>query len=173
MSGTPHSSAPRSDRRGRQPAVLLVMLLAIGLLAVVLLYQPGRTPPASVPATAESGPAAVTTAANVAVAEARPEYRPLQGRWVREDGGYVIEIRGIAPDGGLEAGYYNPRPIRVARAAAITDGGEVKVLIELRDEGYPGSTYLLTYDVRKDALMGNYFQAATGESFDVIFVRQK
>jgi hypothetical protein len=36
------------------------------------------------------------------------DYRPLVGRWQRTDGGYVIDIRRVEPDGAMEANYYNP-----------------------------------------------------------------
>jgi len=38
---------------------------------------------------------------------------------------------------------------------------------------YPGSTYTLTYDPRRDQLEGVYFQAAMQQRFDVVFVRLK
>ena len=49
----------------------------------------------------------------------------------------------------------------------------MKVFIELRDVNYPGSTYTLAYDVKTDRLVGRYFQAVAGETFDVYFVRLK
>jgi hypothetical protein len=42
-----------------------------------------------------------------------------------------------------------------------------------RAPGYPGTTYTLTYDRQRDQLAGVYFQAAVGQSFDVVFVRLK
>jgi hypothetical protein len=99
------------------------------------------------------------------------DYRPLVGRWQRTDGGYVIEIRRVAPDGGMEAGYFNPRPVNVSVARASTFKGHIKVEIELRDAGYPGSTYTLLYDPDRDALLGFYFQAVQRQNFDVVFVR--
>ena len=61
----------------------------------------------------------------------------------------------------------------MGRAEAIQQGGAVKVTVELRDVNYPGSTYTLTYDAKTDRLVGRYFQAVTGETFDVYFVRLK
>ncbi|MEE4112699.1 MAG: hypothetical protein V2I40_07780 [Desulfobacteraceae bacterium] len=101
------------------------------------------------------------------------DYRPLIGRWQRTDGGYVIEIRRVAIDGTMEAGYYNPRPINVSMAKASTFKDHLKVEVELRDTGYPGSTYTLLYDPDKDALLGFYYQAVQRQNFDVIFVRMK
>ena len=83
----------------------------------------------------------------------------LVGRWQRTDGGYVIEVRRIHADGQMEAGYYNPRPINVARAQASVHGDQIKVELELRDKGYPGSVYTLVYAADKDVLFGNYYHA--------------
>jgi hypothetical protein len=99
------------------------------------------------------------------------DYRPLIGRWQRTDGGYVIEIRRVAIDGTMEVGYFNPRPINVYVANASEFKDHIKVEIELRDTGYPGSTYTLLYDPDKDALLGLYYQAGQRQTFDVIFVR--
>ena len=101
------------------------------------------------------------------------DYRPLIGRWQRTDGGYVIAIKQAAPDGTLQAGYFNPRPINVSRAEASLFKEHLKVELELRDTGYPGSSYTLLYDPDKDALLGFYCQAVQKQNFDVVFVRMK
>ncbi len=103
------------------------------------------------------------------------DLRALAGRWVRMDTPYVLEITGAGDDGTLKAGYYNPRSINISRAEARDDEGELKVFVELRDVNYPGSTYNLTYDRARDLLVGVYFQAVTGQKYDVTFgrVRQK
>jgi len=99
------------------------------------------------------------------------DYRPLVGRWQRTDGGYVIEIRRVATDGSMQASYFNPRPINVSRAKASVFKGHLKVELELRDTGYPGSTYTLLYDPDKGALLGFYYQALQRQNFDVVFVK--
>jgi hypothetical protein len=71
----------------------------------------------------------------------------------------------------LEASYFNPRPINVSMAKASAFKDHIKVEIELRDTGYPGSTYTLLYDPDKDALLGFYYQAVQKQNFDVVFVR--
>ena len=101
------------------------------------------------------------------------DFRSLIGRWQRTDGGYVIDIRQVAPDGSMAAGYYNPRPINVSQASASLFKGYVKVEVELRDTGYPGSTYTLLYDPNRDALVGLYYQAVQQQNFDVVFVRMQ
>jgi hypothetical protein len=98
----------------------------------------------------------------------------LSGKWLRPDGGYVLEIRSVDDASGkLEAAYLNPRPINVSKAQATRDGGSVKVFVELRDVNYPGSTYTLAYDPASDQLKGDYFQAALKQTFDVYFTRVK
>ena len=97
----------------------------------------------------------------------------LKGRWLRPDGGYVIDIRDVDASGKMAAGYFNPRPINVSQAEASREGDTTKVFIELRDVNYPGATYNLTYDPERDQLRGVYYQPAVRQSFDVFFIRMK
>ena len=105
------------------------------------------------------------------VSAAGPE--ALIGRWQRPDGGYDLEVRKIAEDGTATVRYLNPRPIHVARAEVFSRGDTVKILVELQDTGYPGSTYTLIYEPEKDLLLGIYYQAGMGQYYDVIFVRMR
>lgn len=73
----------------------------------------------------------------------------------------------------MDAGYFNPKPIHVAKAEASQDGVAMKVFIELRDVNYPGSTYTLTYNPENDQLSGIYFQALQQQSFEVFFTRMQ
>jgi hypothetical protein len=97
----------------------------------------------------------------------------LLGRWVRPDGGYVLELKGIGKDGSLQAAYYNPRPIHVSRAELSRKDGTITVFVELRDVNYPGSTYNLQYDPKTDRLTGTYYQALQRQLFEVQFARTK
>jgi uncharacterized protein (DUF2147 family) len=106
-------------------------------------------------------------------AASHPEFAKLTGKWERPDGGYVLEIKGVDAAGTMQAAYFNPKPINVSRAAALYKDGAVKVIVELRDENYPGCTYNLTYDPQSDQLYGQYFQAAMQQTFDVTFGRMK
>jgi uncharacterized protein (DUF2147 family) len=106
-------------------------------------------------------------------AAATPAIENLKGRWLRDSGGYTIEIRGVGPGGKLEAAYFNPKSIHVGKAEASKQGGVLKVFLELRDVNYPGSTYTLAYDAKSDRLVGRYYQAVARETFDVYFVRLK
>ena len=101
------------------------------------------------------------------------DFQPLMGRWQRTDAGYVIEIGRIDADGKIAAGYFNPRPIKVSQAQAAMQKGYIKVEMELRDVGYPGSRYTLVYYRSKDRLIGFYYHAVSGHNFDVVFLRQK
>jgi hypothetical protein len=95
----------------------------------------------------------------------------LRGRWVRPDGGYVITIRGVEPDGKLDAAYANPRPLPFAKAEASRDGKAIKLFFELRAGGYNGSTYTLTYNPSNDVLYGVYYQAVARRNFNIYFER--
>ena len=101
-----------------------------------------------------------------------PELSRLTGKWLRPDGGYVLEIQSVAADGQLAAAYFNPNPIHVAAAKATQQAGTLNIFVELRDTGYPGCTYTLTYDAPTDQLRGDYFQAALQQHFDIVFIRQ-
>jgi len=104
-------------------------------------------------------------------AEADPEN--VVGRWMRTDGGYILQLSNPTFDGGLTAAYYNPRPINVSRSGWKLEKGYLLVLVELRDTGYPGSAYTLAYQQDTDRLVGLYFQAAVQQQFDVVFERIK
>ena len=101
------------------------------------------------------------------------DVKRLEGRWLRPDGGYVLELRDSGDDGSLKAAYFNPRPINVEQAEVRRKDGTLTVFVVLRDVNYPGSTYTLHYDPEADRLKGTYFQAMQGQTFDVEFVRVK
>ena len=92
-----------------------------------------------------SGPAGPKAAASVpqsnAPPAAAPDFAVLLGEWTRPDGGYVLSVQQVAPDGQATVGYYNPRPIRVSKAQARKEGEHVGLFVELNDVNYPGSTY--------------------------------
>ncbi len=88
-------------------------------------------------------------------------------------GGATPPFLDVDAGGAIDAVYLNPRPINVARAEATREGSTLKVFVELRAPNYPGSTYTLAYDPRRDQLGGTYFQAALQQRFDVVFARLK
>jgi hypothetical protein len=94
----------------------------------------------------------------------------LVGRWLRPDGNYVIQINTIKEDKKVEAQYFNPNPINIARAEIIPDS-DLRIFIEFDDRGYEGSSYDLKYDPQNDALIGTYFQATYGQTYQIGFVR--
>jgi hypothetical protein len=153
----------------RRFLIAKAMLVTAGLVAAVFFSainwnlaeaeSPGQ--PASVKAENEGSDKEV----------AKPGFEELKGRWRRPDGGYIIEIRNLDATGLMDVAYLNPRPINVSKAEATREGSATKVFIELRDTGYPGSTYTLTYDSQSDQLKGVYFQAALQQNFDVVFFR--
>ncbi len=100
------------------------------------------------------------------------DYEPLIGQWVRPDGGYVLDIKSISTDGKIAMAYLNPRPINVSKAQANTKAGKIELFIELRDKGYPGSYYTLTFKSERNLLVGVYHHLGLNRNFDVYFVRK-
>ncbi len=98
------------------------------------------------------------------------DYGPLIGQWVRPDGGYILDIKSIGTDGKIEMVYLNPRPINVSKAQANTKAGKIELFIELRDRGYPGSYYTLTFDSKTNRLVGVYHHLVLNQNFDIYFV---
>ena len=118
-------------------------------------------------------PASAQVRTEASAAPADSVFAALPGRWVRPDGGYVIDIRSVDASGKLAAAYANPNPLPFARAEATRDGKTVHLFFELRAGGYNGSTYTLTYDLGRDILRGVYYQAVAQQKFEVYFTRSK
>lgn len=171
--GKPGASST-GDRRApaasRSPGLrLTVLVVVVAIAAAVLLWRRH----AATSGTQSAPPAAAAAASPGAARSAQPAVSPqvLLGRWLRPDGGYVLEIRAIRPDDTVDAAYFNPRAINVALAKVSTAGGAVRLFVELRDAGYPGSTYDLVYLTAPERLEGTYYQAAIGQRFEVLFTR--
>jgi hypothetical protein len=166
------SSRVRPAKPGaRRTFVLTVtIVLVVGIVATVALLRGGELGGTGSPLPSMTVPRGHPAAVAVA---APSGFQALHGRWLRPDGGYILEIRDVDASGKIDVVYLNPRPITVARAEATRDGSKLNVFIELRAPGYPGSTYTLTYDPTRDQLAGIYFQAALQQRFDVVFVRMK
>jgi hypothetical protein len=166
----------RRDKGARgDPSIVPPLPFPLGLAAMVLvagiLSGCGRKEDALLPATP---PAAVNVTSQPAPAATRDAgFEKLKGKWERADGGYVVDIRSVEPGGKMDAAYFNPKSIHVAKAEASQEGAVTKVFIELRDVNYPGSTYRLTYDPGQDLLKGTYFQAVANDTYAIAFVRQK
>ena len=146
-------------RKKREKWLLPVMgLILMGLAAAVFFGLMNRS--------------ATEPAATISPNKETPDFDRLVGSWVRPDGGYVIEISKIYPDGKVDAAYFNPRSIHVSRSTVSDKDGLIELFIELQGQGYPGSTYTLTYNPAYDAMVGIYFQAVIQQPFDVIFKRK-
>ena len=152
-----------SIERKTGPSRPVFCALALGSL-LVSCGSKSETSPAPPPAQTSAAPSDETVS---------PELAKLVGKWERPDGGYIVEIRSVDGSGKLDVGYFNPNPIHVSRAAAWRDKGTTKVVIELRDVNYPGSTYTLEHNPSSDQLSGQYFQAALQQTFEVVFSRLK
>jgi hypothetical protein len=148
----------------------VTVVLAVGLFVAVALLRRGALggTGSPLPSPAIPGVQSATTAVT-----ATAGFQPLRGRWLRPDGGYILDIRDVDASGKIDAMYLNPRPIHVARAEATGDGATLQVFVEFHAPGYPGSTYTLRYEPQRDQLEGSYFQAALQQRFAVVFVRMK
>jgi len=121
---------------------------------------------------AAQGTAPLKPGAAVAAATETSGLDVLKGAWVRPDGGYTIAIRGIGPNGALDAMYFNPNQLPFAKAQATREGAAVRIFLELQAGGYSGSTYELAYDPVSDRLKGIYYQAVAKQRFEVFFARK-
>jgi hypothetical protein len=112
-------------------------------------------------------------AADLPQTNRKTDEKRLTGRWIRPDGGYILELKDIKKDGKLKASYFNPSSINVFRAEWNRKEGKINLFVELRDVNYPGSKYTLQYDPESDRLTGTYFQAVYRETYDIEFKRIK
>jgi len=163
----------RSAGRGQWWIMALAALALTG--AIALSWSSTVTPAPAGPAAAAvpSGPATPSTPSSTVAAVPEDVRNKLPGRWLRPDGGYIMTIASVAPDGTVAATYENPRPIHVARATVTHAEGKTALYLELRDRAYPGNYYDLTFDPAKDQFVGLYYHLGINQKFDVHFERLK
>jgi len=147
MKGIPIHPTHNVPRRKKN---IFLSVLALALFCIV-----GTVSPTVGTVFAESGNPTKQT-------QVQTDVQRLKGRWVRPDGGYILELRDIKKDGSLMAAYFNPRPIKVFGAKWSREDGKINLFVELRDVNYPGSKYNLQYEPGPDRLKGTYFQAVVG-----------
>ncbi len=99
--------------------------------------------------------------------------RLLIGEWTRTDTPYQIKITDALESGKLELTYFNPKSIDLGKTYWTKTETILSVYIELQDENYPSSFYKLNYNIERDILVGQYFQAEGGAAFPVEFMRTK
>jgi hypothetical protein len=151
--------------------VFLGLFFGAAAIVSLALLRDRPLPGVGTPAPASDATGGGGTNAGTAAVVAQPGFAKLKGRWLRQDGDYLIDVRDVGPDGRAEVAYFNPQPIQVARAEARRDGSTIELAVELRDTGYPGCIYRLRYAAGADQLQGTYFQAALGETYEVVFAR--
>ncbi len=100
-----------------------------------------------------------------------PDMLAMQGRWVRTDAPYIIELR-QGKSKKLQATYFNRRYINVEKTETAEQNGLHYVMIRLQDVNYQGSMYLLSYNREGDTIDGVYIHGASGQRYQVIFTRQ-
>lgn len=99
-----------------------------------------------------------------------PEQSDFFGNWLRQDGTYRLTLE-KSKNGGVTAKYLNPNSITVESAAFESEDGFIVLSVVLRDEGYPGSTYQLSYDSSYRILVGTYLMPQSGQRHQVYFTR--
>ncbi|MEM0966403.1 MAG: hypothetical protein AAGJ81_09675 [Verrucomicrobiota bacterium] len=104
---------------------------------------------------------------------ARPaEVSDFEGEWRRMDRQYELEISDVNSEEGPTAVYRNPDPVKVESAEWIEDDGVPAIRVTLRDEGYPGSFYVLRFLPERQVLLGTY-QRPGAEVSNVYFLREE
>lgn len=153
-------SEPRPAAKWTRVAWILLAaaLVFLGVIALKMAKSP-------------AAPAAPAAAAAPAANGAAGDMGRILGRWLRPDGGYVLELSKVLPDGRIEAAYFNPNPIHVERATAETGGDGIRIYVELRDRNYEGNFYRLRYDPQTDRLTGQYHQLTMQQVYDIEFER--
>lgn len=164
----PTVSTPQKQKNDTGSRWLLLLAAAAIITLITLNFVSGSKPQPPLPETQNA-----STAPTHEQPTAENPLEKLKGRWLRADGGYILDVKWASPDGRVEAAYFNPRPIFVSRAEASEKDSGVQLLVELQDQGYPGCVYTLNYQPDSDSLVGSYFQAALRENFDVVFERTR
>src|SRR6516164_3914182 len=131
MKNQPKTQPNRATQTSPAPKgrkIVGLLTLAVAAVLGVCLYQsrPAATSQTAQPAATNS----LTSVGMNGLPAAATVFDKLVGRWLRPDGGYVLQIKSVAPNGLMEAAYFNPNPIHVARAAALRDGAGMKVFVE-------------------------------------------
>src|SRR5262245_61247374 len=107
------SSRQRLVKPGARRTFILIVTLVLvggGVVAFVLLRGgelTGKISPPPSSTTWGNHPTAAVVATNAG-------FQILHGRWLRPDGGYILDIREVGPSGSIDAVYLNPRPITIA-----------------------------------------------------------
>ena len=180
------SGGNTDTRTGFSALPIAVFVLGAGVLVWLISssFRPSEEP-AGAPSAATKDQASsdlASTAAepsgDAASTEVEPEplsdadRQKLLGFWERTDNPpYSIEIRLVRPNGLTDARYFNPRPINVAESLIAGKDGRLAFFMKMSDQNYEGSTYTLVYDEAQDMLVGEYFQATMGQTFEVAFQR--
>lgn len=138
--------------------VVKLACLLVGVWSVALLTGCGRGEQKTLGKAAVKAPVQLTAA-----------FEKIKGKWMRSDGGYSLEFKGLKENNEMDAAYFNPGPIHVGKAKISEERGFTKVFVELQDVNYPGSRYTLFYDAEKNRLVGNYFQATQQVTYEVSF----
>jgi len=85
----------------RFPVIWVSVMIVLAVAAIILAAANLKSP---TPDQAAKADAKMPQTDSSPAAEKDKGFGNLIGRWLRPDGGYIIEIRGIGADGRIEAG---------------------------------------------------------------------
>ena len=107
------SSRQRPPKPGARHAagLTLTVVLVVGICAAVVLLRGGGWAGTDAPLASPTGPGGQSVATAIT---ATASWQSLRGRWLRPDGGYLLDIRDVDASGKIEAVYRNPNPIHIA-----------------------------------------------------------
>src|SRR5258707_14443347 len=98
------SSANKRQNPGKAFIALAVFVVAAAVASWLWTSKHSATAPKAPPPVK-----AVGTNPPATVAAAKPDFQKLKGKWLRPDGGYVVDVRSVADDGAMDAAYFNPK----------------------------------------------------------------
>jgi hypothetical protein len=101
-----------------------------------------------------------------------PERSDFNGVWLRADGTYRLEIKDAEIEDATVVKYFNPGVINVESAVMSGEDGAPSLTVILRDEGYPGSTYQLSYFSQRGVLIGTYTRPGSAPQ-ETMFLKKK
>lgn len=98
-----------------------------------------------------------------------PVRADFNGEWLRFDGVYTLSID-VKPK-NVTVEYHNPNPINVEYVGLDEASGLFSLEVMLLDEGYPGTTYTLSYLPEYEVLAGTY--QVPGQAPSQVYFKRK
>src|SRR5262245_17152977 len=95
------AATPALPKPGARDVVFIVSAAVIGLVGGIALWKINHPAPKSAAPLAQVN----STSPPADAGDHASEFQKLKGKWVRPDGGYVIEVRSVEQSGRVDASY--------------------------------------------------------------------